>query len=98
MPDNNKTVVVIGVGPCGLSAAYNAQKSGYRVILLEKTDIAGGKGGSRQFKNFTVDFGPHTYHAMTKEITDFMKKHSNGKLKDIDIKQRLYITKKPYKN
>ena len=95
MTDNNKTVVVIGVGPCGLSAAYNAQKSGYRVILLEKTDIAGGKGGSRQFKNFTVDFGPHTYHAMTKEITDFMEKHSNGKLVDINIKQRLYITNKP---
>ena len=32
---------------------------------------------------------------MTKEITDFMEKHSNGKLVDINIKQRLYITKKP---
>ena len=95
MQDNNKTVVVIGAGPCGLSAAYHAQQAGYRVILLEKMDIAGGKGSSRQYKNFVVDCGPHAYHAITKEITDFMKKHSNGKLTDIDIKQRLYITKKP---
>ena len=95
MRDSNKPVVVIGTGPCGLSAAYHAQQAGYHVILLEKMDIAGGKGSSRQYKNFVVDCGPHAYHAMTKEITDFMKKHSNGKLTDIDIKQRLYITEKP---
>ena len=95
MHDNNKTVVIIGAGPSGLSAAYNAQKAGFHVILLEKMDIPGGKGGSRQYKDFIVDFGPHAYHAMTKEITDFMEKHSKGDLIDINIKQKLYITKKP---
>ena len=49
-----------------------------------KMDIAGGKGGSRQYKNFIVDFGPHAYHTMTKEVTGFMKKHSNNKLMDIN--------------
>ena len=65
MGNSNKTVVIIGAGPCCLSAAYYAQKAGHKVILLEKTDIAGGKGGSRKYKNFVVDFGPHAYHAMT---------------------------------
>ena len=92
MHDNSKTVVIIGAGPSGLSAAYNAQKSGYHVVLLEKTDIAGGKGGSKQYKNFTVDFGPHAYHAMTKEITNFMESHSKGNLVDINIKQQWTAT------
>ena len=95
MHDNNKTVVIIGAGPAGLSAAYHAQKSGYQVVLLEKAETAGGKGGSRKYKNFTVDFGPHAYHAMTKEITSFMENHSKGDLIDINIKQKLYITEKP---
>ena len=61
MQNNNKTVLIIEAGPCGLSAAYHAQKAGYRVTLLEKMELAGGKGGSRQYKNFVVDFGPHAY-------------------------------------
>ena len=40
MHDNNKTVVIIGAGPAGLSAAYHAQKSGYQVVLLEKAETA----------------------------------------------------------
>ena len=92
MQNNNKTALVIGAGPCGLSAAYHAQKAGYRVTLLEKMELAGGKGGSRQYKNFVVDFGPHAYHAITKKVTDLMMEHSNGKLVDIDIKQRLCVT------
>jgi len=51
MPDNNKTVVVIGAGPNGLSAAYYAQKSGYKVILLEKMNTAGEKEEAANIKN-----------------------------------------------
>jgi len=51
MPDNNKTVVVIGAGPSGLSAAYYAQKAGYKVILLEKMNTAGEKEEAANIKN-----------------------------------------------
>jgi len=90
-----KKVVVIGAGPAGLAAAYYAQKNGYQVTLIEKSDIPGGKGGSRKYKNFIVDFGPHAYHAMTKEITDFVLEHSGGQMIDIPVLQKLYITEKP---
>jgi protoporphyrinogen oxidase len=95
MSEQKKTVVVLGAGPAGLAAAYTAQKAGHHVIIIERSDIAGGKGGSRQWKDFVVDFGPHAYHAMTKEITDFMIEHAGGEMIDVPILQRLYITDKP---
>lgn len=95
MSEHQKTVVILGAGPAGLAAAYTAQKAGHKVIVIEKSDIAGGKGGSRQWKDFIVDFGPHAYHAMTKEITDLIEEHGGGELMDLKIHQRLYITDKP---
>ena len=95
MSDVQKTVVILGAGPAGLAAAYTAQKEGHHVILIERSDIAGGKGGSRAWKDFIVDFGPHAYHAMTKEITDLIVEHGAGEMIDVPILQRLYITDKP---
>lgn len=89
------TLVVIGAGPAGLAAAYHAQRKGFKVILLEKNDFPGGKGGSRHIKGFTVDFGPHAYHAMSPEITEFVEAHGEGKLIDVPIVQKLYVTLKP---
>ena len=95
MSEQKKTVVIIGAGPAGLAAAYKAQKVGYRVVVLEKNDFAGGKGGSRKWKNFIVDFGPHIYHAISKEITDLVIEHGGGEMTDVTPVQRLYITEKP---
>ena len=47
MSEHQKTVVILGAGPAGLAAAYTAQKAGHKVIVIEKSDIAGGIGGSR---------------------------------------------------
>lgn len=95
MDSSQKTVVILGAGPAGLAAACAAQKAGHKVIVIEKSDIPGGKGASRTWKNFIVDYGPHTFHAMTQEITDFMLEHGGGEMFDLAIKQRLYITDKP---
>jgi oxygen-dependent protoporphyrinogen oxidase len=40
---NVPTAVVIGSGIAGLSAAYDLQRAGYRVTVLEKAGIAGGR-------------------------------------------------------
>lgn len=92
---NDMTLVVIGAGPAGLAATYFAQQAGYKVILLEKSDVPGGKGGSRKWKDFVVDFGPHAYHPMSHGITEFVEAHGGGKLIDVSIVQKLYITLEP---
>src|SRR5262245_37893723 len=42
MDDCEKTVVVIGAGPAGLTAAFELSKAGLRSIVLEKDHMVGG--------------------------------------------------------
>jgi hypothetical protein len=41
-PRLNKRIVVVGAGPCGLSAAYHLARSGHDVVLREAHTAAGG--------------------------------------------------------
>ena len=87
-----KHVVIIGAGPAGLAAAAHALELGHRVTVLEKSDIPGGKGCSRPWGQYIVDCGPHAFHAMSREITDFMRRHGGEQFVQVKILQRLYVT------
>ncbi len=51
----DKTVTIIGAGLAGLSAAYDLQRAGWRVIVLEARDRVGGRVYSvRSFSNGLV--------------------------------------------
>ena len=53
-----KTVVVVGAGLSGLSAAMHCAGAGYRVTLVEAQDIPGGRNGSLKQDGFRFDTGP----------------------------------------
>jgi protoporphyrinogen oxidase len=95
MSHKSKKLLIIGAGPTGLAAAVYAQRQGHQVTLLEKSSIAGGKGGSRIRGDFVVDFGPHAFHPSTKAITQLVEEHGDGKLFPVNIRQTLYITDVP---
>ena len=44
------SVVIIGSGPAGLTAAYQLAKAGYTPIVLEGDDIVGGISRTAQYK------------------------------------------------
>jgi len=52
------TVVVVGAGLSGLSAAMHCAGAGYRVTLVEAADIPGGRNGSLLQDGFRFDTGP----------------------------------------
>jgi protoporphyrinogen oxidase len=51
------TVIVVGGGIAGLTAAYALQKAGFDVEVLERNDEAGGRMCSERHGDFVVDRG-----------------------------------------
>jgi oxygen-dependent protoporphyrinogen oxidase len=52
-----KSVVVVGAGIAGLSAAYLLQQSGLSVKVIESADFAGGRMSSLEFDGRVIDRG-----------------------------------------
>ena len=57
----SKTIVVIGAGFSGLSAATCLAAKGYNVTLIEKHDQPGGRARKFEAEGFTFDMGPSWY-------------------------------------
>lgn len=57
----SKNVIVIGAGFAGLSVATNLADKGYRVTILEKNSLPGGRARKFEAEGFTFDMGPSWY-------------------------------------
>jgi phytoene desaturase len=90
-------VIVIGSGFAGLSAASFMAKAGWKVTVLEKHNIPGGR--ARQFKQdgFVFDMGPSWYwmpDVFERYFTHFGKKCSAYySLQRLDPSYRIYFDK-----
>lgn len=56
-----KQVIVIGSGFAGLSAACNLAADGFRVTVLEKNSVPGGRARKFEQDGFMFDMGPSWY-------------------------------------
>ena len=92
-----KRVIVIGAGFSGLSAASYLASSGYRVTLLEKNSIPGGRARKMEENGFLFDMGPSWYwmpEVFEQYFSDFGKQVSDFyELVRLDPGYRMYFEK-----
>ena len=55
------SVVVLGAGPAGLTAAYELAKAGVTSTVLEKDDVVGGLARTAEYKGYRFDIGGHRF-------------------------------------
>jgi phytoene desaturase len=55
---NSKSVVIIGAGPGGLASAILLANRGFRVRVIERMPVVGGRTSSLQAGPYTFDLGP----------------------------------------
>ena len=54
---HNTNILIIGAGLAGLSAANDLQRSGYKVLVVDKGRGLGGRLAGRRIGNATFDHG-----------------------------------------
>ncbi|GAB3676130.1 protoporphyrinogen/coproporphyrinogen oxidase [Angustibacter aerolatus] len=55
-------LVVLGAGPAGVAATRRAAQAGRSVVLLEPTELLGGRASSHEVAGVRVDLGSHRVH------------------------------------
>ena len=70
-----KTVIIIGAGPAGLTAAYELLKNSnkYKVIILESDGQVGGISKTINYHNNRMDLGGHRFFSKNEEVVNLWK-------------------------
>ncbi len=65
MPKKPESVLILGAGPAGLTAAWRLLDAGIKVTILEKSNKKGGQGGTTVFEGkhgtYRFDYGGHRF-------------------------------------
>ena len=90
----SKSVIIIGAGFAGLSAACFMAKAGWKVRVIEQNGTAGGRARQLKAEGFTFDMGPSWYwmpDVFERFFEQFGKKASDYySLKRLDPSYRIY--------
>jgi cation diffusion facilitator CzcD-associated flavoprotein CzcO len=70
-----KTVVIIGAGPAGITAAKElaSKKSEYNIILLEESNEIGGISRTIKFHENRMDIGGHRFFSKDERVMQWWR-------------------------
>jgi protoporphyrinogen oxidase len=69
----SRTVIIIGAGPAGLTAAYQLCKAEVSSILLEQDLTVGGLAKTVNYKDFRFDIGGHRFYTKARAAADIWR-------------------------
>lgn len=85
----SRTVVIIGAGPAGLTAAYQLCKTGVAAVVLERDSTVGGLAKTINHKDFRFDIGGHRFYTKAKAAEDIWREV----LREEDFRRRKRLSR-----
>jgi protoporphyrinogen oxidase len=74
IPMKRPSVVVLGAGVAGLSAAWKLSEAGVPVTVLERDSKVGGLSRTIEYKGFLFDYSAHRFNSDKPEIIEYFKR------------------------
>ncbi|MEO8300434.1 MAG: NAD(P)/FAD-dependent oxidoreductase [Rhizomicrobium sp.] len=91
MTKANPSVVCIGAGPAGLTAAYLLSKQGIVATVLEQDPVyVGGISRTATYKGFSFDIGGHRFFSKSAEVNALWSELLSADFLDRPRKSRIY--------
>lgn len=90
----DRSVVVIGAGPAGLTAAYELAKHQVPAVVLEGDSIVGGISRTVNYKGYLFDIGGHRFFTKWNEVEQIWREVLGDKFLSRPRLSRIYYRKK----
>jgi protoporphyrinogen oxidase len=88
------SVVVIGAGPAGLTAAYELSKRDVPAVVLEADDTVGGLSRTVNYKGYLFDIGGHRFFSKWDEVNQIWSEILGDKFLERPRLSRIYYNGK----
>ncbi len=88
------SVVIIGGGPAGLTAAYELSKHSVQAVVLEADTAVGGLSRTVNYKGYLFDIGGHRFFTKWDEVNQIWQDVLEGNFLERPRLSRIYYRKK----
>ncbi len=87
-------IVIVGAGPAGLTSAYLLAKDGYRVTVLEASDMVGGISRTAKYKGYRFDIGGHRFFTKIAPVQKLWEEWLGTEFIDVPRLSRIHFSGK----